>query len=316
MRRIVPLLASLMLLLATACVRRGLPTRTHETRTFPAAADKLVKVDVRSLDVRVNVAEANVITATVNLEAQSSSRSAARRWVERNTPQFDDSASTLEVRQPTREGTVILFGFMHNRGLVELTVPPTCRLEIHTSSGDVALSGEAAVSGPVRVDTSSGDVTVRGGARELVIRTSSGDVLVSGGKLVGFEADTSSGDITLNSGSERTLVETSSGEVRLDKLAGGLSADTSSGDVRATWETLASGQKVRVHSASGDVRLRVPAATGLIGEITTTSGTISSDFPGSSERREHHFTLTSPAPAVDFEVHTSSGDVTLRKSTP
>ncbi|MFI5142797.1 MAG: DUF4097 family beta strand repeat-containing protein [Thermoanaerobaculales bacterium] len=316
MRRIVPLIAALVLLPVIACVRPGPPTRTRETRTFPAAADKLVKVDLRSLDMTVTVAESNVITAAVNLEAQSSSRTAARRWVERNTPLFDDSASTLEIRQPTRQGTVIMFGFMHNRGSLELTVPPACRLEIHTSSGDVTLRGETTVSGPVRVDTSSGDVTVRGGARELVIRTSSGDVLVSAGKLIGFEADTSSGDITLNGGSERTLVETSSGEIRLDKLAGGLSADASSGDIRATWESLAPGLKVRVHSSSGDVRLRVPAATGLLGEITTTSGTISCDFPGNSDRREHHFTLTSPAPAADFEVHTSSGDVTLRKSAP
>jgi len=316
MRRIVPLLASLLLLPAIACVRHSLPTHVNETQTFPAAADKLVKVDLRSLDVRVTVAESNVITATMNLEAQSSSRSAARRWVERNMPVFSDSATTLEVRQPRHESTVIIFGFMHNRGSLDLTVPPTCRLEIRTSSGDVTLSGDKTVSGPVRVDTSSGDVTVRGGAKELVIKTSSGDVVVNGGRLAGFEAGTSSGDITLESGSERTLVETSSGEVRLAKLTGALSADTSSGDVRAVWEKLAAGQKVRVHCSSGDVRLRVPETAGLAGEISTTSGTITCDFPGNLDRREHHFTLTSAAPAVDFEVHTASGDVSVRKSAP
>ncbi len=314
MLRTAPLLASLMLLPGTACVRHSLPTHVRETHTFPAAADKLVKVDLRSLDVRVNVAPGNVITADISLEAQSSSRGAAQRWVERNTPEFSDSATTLEVRQPRTPGTVIIFGFMHNRGTLELTVPPACRLEIHTSSGDVTLGGDVTVSGPVRVDTSSGDVTVRGGAKELVIKTSSGDVVVNGGRLAGFEADTSSGDITLSSGSDRTLVETSSGEVRLEKLTGGLSADSSSGDVRAVWEQLGAGQKVRVRTSSGDVRLRAPGSATLAGELTTTSGTINCDFPGSSERREHRFTLTAPPPAVDFEVHTSSGDVSVRKS--
>jgi hypothetical protein len=313
MRRLTVFLFLLVLAPALACVRRPVPTKVHETQTFPAAPDKLVRLDLRSLDVKVTVVQASVITATVALEARSSSRSSARRWIERNTPVFDDSPGKLEVRQPKRDGVVVIFGFMFNKGVIELTVPPTCHLEITTTSGDVTIQGDESVSGAVRVTTSSGDATVLGGVRELIVKTSSGDVRVKGGSLGALQADTSSGDVTLQSGSERTLVETSSGDVHLDRLGGDLSADTSSGDVHAQWDRLPANQKVRVHTSSGDVRLRVPGDITPNGEISTTSGRIVSDFPGTNERHEHQLTFASSGGGVGFDIHTSSGDVTVRK---
>ncbi|HUK13671.1 MAG TPA: DUF4097 family beta strand repeat-containing protein [Thermoanaerobaculaceae bacterium] len=313
MRRLPVVLVLAVLAPTLACVRRPLPTDVHQAQTFPAAPGKLVKVDLRSLDVNVRIVDGATIRATADLEARSSSRSAARRWIERNTPVFNDSTSTLEVRQPSREHTVIIFGFMHNKGEVGLEVPPSCRIEIRTTSGDVSIQGDQPASGAVRVTTTSGDVTVVGGARELVVNTTSGDVQVKKAPLSALQADTTSGDVTLLSGSEKTLVETSSGDLRLDHLGGELSVDTSSGDVHADWDRLAAGQKVRVHTSSGDVRLRVPAGGQVTGEVTTASGRIVSDFPGASDRREHRLTFPGADNAFGLDVHTSSGDVTLRQ---
>jgi phage baseplate assembly protein gpV len=316
MRRLTVLLAPLVLAPTFACLAHRAPTRIHQTHTFPSAPDKLVEVDLRSLDLTVRVAPADVISADVDLNVEASSHAAARRWLERNTPTFDDSTSTLEVRQRSHGPGLILFGFIRTRGTLRLTIPPTCRLEVHTGSGDVTIEGDAAVSGPVRIGTASGDVTVRGGVHEMVVRTASGDVRVSGAMLAGFEADTASGDVTLRSGSARTLVESSSGDVRLERLTGGLSVDTSSGDVAASWDALPAGERVRVHTSSGDVRLRLPEGTALSGEASTSSGSIHTDFPGSSQRRERRLTFHAAPPAVELDVNTSSGDVILRKGAP
>jgi hypothetical protein len=303
MRRLFLTLALGGLLALVACTRPAGPSAVHESKTFPAPAGKLVKLDVRSLDVHVKVADSSTISVTLDLQARSSSRAATKRWIERNTPVFEDSESVLEVRVPSigRRGLVVV-GFIHTEGRLELVIPPSCRLEVKTSSGDVSVEGEAQVSGPVRIDTSSGDVTVRGGVRELIADTSSGDVRVSGQALAVLEADTASGDVTLEGGSGRAIVDTSSGDARLEKLTGDLSADTSSGTVSASWERL----------VAGDVRLRLPEGTPLGGELNTTSGRVHSDFSPTSEKHGRMMSFVAPGASVDVQVRTSSGDVSLR----
>jgi len=313
MRRFAFTLALSGLLVLVACARPSVPNAVHESKTFPAAAGKLVRLDVRSLDVHVKVAESSTISVTVDLKSRSSSRAATRRWIERNTPVFDDSESVLEVRVPSvGRRSLVVVGFIHTEGRLELVIPPSCRLEVRTSSGDVSIEGEPPLSGPVRIDTASGDVTVRDGVRELIADTSSGDVRVTGQALAVLEADTASGDVTLEGGAERVIVETSSGDARLEKLTGDLSADTSSGTVAANWERLAAGNKVRVRTSSGDVRLRLPEGTPLGGEINTTSGRIHSDFSPTREKHGRMMSFVAPGASVDLEVRTSSGDVNLR----
>jgi hypothetical protein len=313
MRRFTPFLALCTVFVLAACARPSGPRAVHQSHTFPTAAGKLIRVDVRSLDVHVTVAEASAISVTVDLEVRSSSQAARTRWIERNTPVFEDSDSVLEVRLPSaaRRG-IVIFGFLRTEGRLDIVVPPSCRLDVKTSSGDVTTAGEVALSAPVRVDTSSGDVTVSGGVRELIADTASGDVRVTGPALTMLEADTSSGDITLEGGSERVLVDTASGDARLEKLTGDLSADTSSGDVSATWERLTAGAKIGVHTSSGNVRLHVPEGTPLGGEIKTTSGHIHSDLPGSTGRRGRMMSFAAPGASVGVEVRTSSGDVSVR----
>ncbi len=298
-------------LVSTGCTRARVPLSVHETRTFPVAPGKLVKLDVRSLDVHVTVAEAPAISVTIDVSAHASSSAAARRWVERNTPVFDDSPATLEVSQARSRHGIWVFGFLHTEGKLEMTVPPSCRLEVRTSSGDVSIGGEAALPGGVHVHTASGDVKITGGVRELVVNTASGDVRVSGPPLSLVEADTASGDIAVDSELGKGVFETASGDVRAKSVSGDLVANTASGDVSATWTSLPAGAKTRVRTSSGDVLLRFPAGTQLRGEVTTASGRISSDFAGVSDRREHHLTLTGEG--SEIEVRTTSGDATLRK---
>ena len=312
MRRVAIAAALTVLAASTACTRVRTPLAVHESRTFPAAPDKLVRLDVGSLDVHVKVADVPAITATLDLDARSSSRGAAARWIANHTPVFEDSASELSVRLPSRHGGIFLIGYLNGRARLDLEVPPACRLELRTSSGDIDLEGGAPVAGTVRVTTSSGDVSVAGGARELIARSSSGDVRVTRQPLAALEADTSSGNVTLESGAQRALVETSSGDIRLESLAGSLSTTASSGDVSASWERLAAGASVRVHTSSGDVRLRLPAGTALAGEATTTSGSLRSDFAGARGRRGHRIEFSAAAPTVTIDARTTSGDLTVR----
>jgi DUF4097 and DUF4098 domain-containing protein YvlB len=101
--------------------------------------------------------------------------------------------------------------------------------------------------------------------------------------------------------------------VRLEQLQGSLSVDTTSGEVQASWGTLPAGATLRVHTTSGDVRLRAPSGTRLRGQISTRSGSIHSDLPGTSDRREHEVAFSASGDAVEINVHTSSGDVSIHE---
>jgi DUF4097 and DUF4098 domain-containing protein YvlB len=319
--RLVALTAVLLVPLAACHRPAGTRSDHHETRSFAAAPGKLVRLDLRSLDAEVEVVTGESIDVEVRLEAHSSSRAAAQRWIERNTPVMDDSPSRLEITVPKRSGVSVI-GFIATEGTVHVKLPAQCMLEVRTASGDVSLSGEGTLSTPVRVDTTSGDVTVRGGTRELLLDTSSGDIRVTGAALAVLEANTSSGDVQLDSGAGRAVIETASGDAALRNLAGDLSATSSSGDVEARWSRLPAGARVRIETASGEVTLRMPAAVPLTGEVRTSSGRIQSDFPGAEDRRGRRFTLPgaaagppeSAAAGAELSIKTVSGDVTLVKT--
>jgi hypothetical protein len=297
--------------LGLACMRVvAAPVTFHDSKTFPAAPGKLVRLDVRSLDVTVSVTEGGSITATTDLEVRSGSSSSATRWIENHTPEFTDSASQLEIRVPKQPRTVtISFGTTHSKAHLALSVPAGCVVETHTSSGDVVFEGPALLAGPTRVNAASGDLTVRGGVRELIADTASGDVRVSGQRLALLQADTASGDVVLESGSDKALIDTASGDVRLRGLAGDLTVDTASGDVSATWQELAPGHSIKVDTSSGDVSLTLPATVPVTGSLSSHSGDLSSDLPGAHDQHKHAFTFAGQDPAVRLTVHTSSGDI-------
>jgi DUF4097 and DUF4098 domain-containing protein YvlB len=106
------------------------------------------------------------------------------------------------------------------------------------------------------VETGSGDLraTTVGGA--LSVRTGSGDILVT----------TVSGRVTAN---------VASGDIAIEEAGGPVRASTASGDLRIE---CVHGDNLRVNSASGDVAVGVPFGTKVWLDLTTMSGTTTSDL--------------------------------------
>lgn len=303
---------TLMLLLVGCHPPGRSPLTHHESRTFAAGSGKIVRCDLRSLDLEVDVKEGETITAVVDLEVSASSPGLARRWIENHTPTFTDSQETLEVGVPDRHRSYLVLGQLRTRGTLAITLPPHCKLEVDSSSGDITIEGKAALSGPVRLTTSSGDVEISGGVGELIMHTSSGDLQADRMSLARLEFVSSSGDARVRDGCGDVLVDTSSGEIRLHDLRGNLSVDTHSGDVVASWMSIPKGP-LHVRTASGDVDLDLPAGATVRGEVSTSSGELRSDFPATTDRRGRHLTLDGGSGAIEAEIRTTSGDVHLRK---
>jgi DUF4097 and DUF4098 domain-containing protein YvlB len=312
-RTIVTTAVAVVLLAGCKPATRG-PSSVSDAREFEATPGKLVSVAVPALDVEVRVAARETIAVEVTLEASSSSPGAAARWVERNRPEFSDGPGRLEISTPKRRrGATVSLGWFRSEGRVTIELPPGCRLEVETTSGDVTVAGEQGLDGVVRLDTASGDITVSGGARELAVDTASGDVAIEGGELVTLQADTASGDVRVKSRVGRAEVETASGDVRLEALTGPLTAETASGELFARWRTPPAEGAARIRTSSGDVHLRFPAGTALRGGVQTTSGHLRSEFDGAWSRHRRSLELSAPEGGFEVRIRTTSGEVVLAK---
>ena len=259
MRRRTLIAALIVPLAASGCIRARVPLSVHATKTFPAAAGKLVRFDARSLDVDVKVDARRrrhhgrgghrrpVLLprrgAPVGRVSHARRSTTPRR---RSSPAEPRAQRDRALRVHQREG--------HLR----LRSRPSAASRSALLRATLRSAAMPSAAGPVRdphlLRQPHRDRRPEGAHRQDLVRRRRR----STPGTYGLEADTSSGDVTLESGSQRAIVGTSSGDVRLEQLQGGLSVDTSSGEVAASWSTLAAGATVRVHTSSGDVRLRDP----------------------------------------------------------
>ncbi len=124
-----------------------------------------------------------------------------------------------------------------------IALPPGFAVDARSSSGDIRLDG---IGGPLRIDTSAGDVR----ANDL--------------RSPAVTAESSAGDVSLDFATppEMVSVNSNAGDVRvtLPAVTGGyrVDVDTSAGDTRVTVPTdPASTHRIRAETSAGDVEVRL-----------------------------------------------------------
>jgi len=189
-----------------------------------------------------------------------------------------------------------------DNGTLSIIVPDQPRL---TRDGSVDAVVELPEGSSCRINTASADVQCTGELGALDVRTASGDVSaerVSGPARV----DTASGDVSVGQAGEAN-VETASGDVRIGWARGHAEVHTASGDVQIE---AASGRRTDVKSASGDISVGVPPGIGVYLDLSSLSGTVSSELEPGEEAGE--------AGGTDMRLscRTISGDVRVSRATP
>jgi hypothetical protein len=166
--------------------------------------------------------------------------------------------------------------------------------------GSVAIRTELPEGSSCLVDTTSADVRCTGRLGALDVHTISGDVQAE--QVSGLtRVDTASGDIELGAVGQ-VRAETASGEVRIARAAGRLSVQTASGDVRVAE---AAGDQADVKSASGDIRVAVAPGTGVYLDLSSLSGTVSSELEPAED---------SGAAGLTLNCRSISGDVVVSRA--
>ncbi len=147
------------------------------------------------------------------------------------------------------------------------------------------------------VHTTAGDIRCTGRLGALDVHTISGDV--SAEEVSGLaRVDTASGDIDLGSAAE-VRAESASGDVSLGQASGTVTVRTASGDVRIAE---ASGLRADVKSASGDIRVAVAPGIGVYLDLSSLSGTVSSELEPAEDSGAASLTLNCRSISGDVRV--------------
>jgi Putative adhesin len=158
---------------------------------------------------------------------------------------------------------------------------------------------------PTALHTASGDIRVRGRLGHAKTHVASGDVQLDhvDGRL---EAHSASGDVLANRVGADAEVHSASGDIELRRTESGVSVRSASGDVSLDD---VGGGPIKVHSASGDVRVAVRPGRRVEVDVRTVSGEAHSDIPldGSGEGDDD-------APLVEIKVNGVSGDVHIGRA--
>ena len=240
-----------------------------------------------------------------------------------------DSADEFEVRDlseghgprriaiiaPRRNGG--FFGKDHKAD-IRVVMPATSSAVVKSGSADVATHGHLGatlvdsgsgdvrlelIDGPAKLQTGSGDVIVEHLTDEAKVKSGSGDVQIqrADGALV---VSTGSGDVRLGKATGSAAVKTGSGDAEVITLSDDLVFTTGSGDLVVE---VAKAGRITAKTASGDVRIGVPAGTPVWTDIRTVSGRLHSEVASAGEP-------AADQPFLEVSVTTASGDVTLHQS--
>ncbi len=241
---------------------------------FPATGS--VDLQVRIPAGCVTVRATDTQTATVTLETERPG-GRAERFLDATRVEFDQGA--LSVIAPERLGIA-------RGGSLDVTVevPTGSSCLVHTASADLRCTGELS---SLDVHTASGDVSAERVSGVARATTASGGVYI--GEAGEVDANSASGDVTIGQASGPVQVSTASGDV----------------SIRA-----ASGSRTEAKSASGDISVAVTPGIGVYLDLSTLSGTASSELDPAEQTGGADMTLSCRTLSGDVQVTRAAQPVT------
>jgi DUF4097 and DUF4098 domain-containing protein YvlB len=237
----------------------------------------------------------------------------------------------IEQNPPiVQNGNTIVIGKIDDRDLTrnisidyDVTVPAQTRLNSHSGSGDLAISG---LQLPLTAKTGSGNITVERVTADTRVSSGSGDLKINSVKGVLY-CDTGSGnvraqdvggDVVASAGSGNIEVqqsaggsvkaETGSGNIKLNGVKGGLRAQAGSGDIHVEGEPTSDW---RLGAGSGNITLKIPTQASFNIDARTSSGSLTVHHPITMQGSISHNHLQGKAGngGVLLDLHTGSGDI-------
>lgn len=184
------------------------------------------------------------------------------------------------------------------------------KINAASTSGEIRLS--VLEADEVIVSTTSGDIRIEKADTFVSCASTSGEITVSGG-AGDRRISSTSGDIWVKEASGRISVSTTSGEINVSGSEGCGSIGSTSGDVFFSLAELSG--DISINTSSGEVTMELPKAVSLEFEAGTSSGEIDTFFDEalSFSKKGNHAAGTVGSGGRKLEITTTSGDVRIRE---
>jgi Putative adhesin len=326
MRKATSLISALMLTLAVSSLPLHAAATGHFERTLQVSGPVDLEVSSGSGEITVRTGATNSVSVSAHIHASNGS------WLFGGNE--EERIRKIEQNPPVeQQGNTIRIGRIEDSELIrhisidyELTVPAQTKLNAHTGSGGISITG---VQLPLTGKTGSGGITVNNIGADTRINSGSGGLTIHGVKG-SLHAETGSGSIhgdgvageivaTTGSGSVEleqiapgdARVETGSGSVRLRGIKGGLRVSTGSGGIHAEGEPT---HDWHLGAGSGTITLKVPAQASFNLDARTSSGTLTVNnhqvtMQGAISK--NHIQGKVGNGGVIMDVHTGSGNIAI-----
>ena len=232
------------------------------------------------------------------------------------------ASSDAEGSSPVGTGTLIVDTDPARDGwkssfTVHITAPTASGIRIQSQSADITVTGQA---DRMEARTASGDVRVDEVTGRSVVQSASGDVSIT--TTAECDVRTASGDIEVQNVASDAVVHSTSGNIRLATATGDVNARSVSGDVTLLDATSGKTQLVTV---SGDVEVGIHQGTLTAVDLSTISGTTSTDFEvtdeappatvvAAPESTDEGGQDATDEPVLDLRIKTTSGNIRLRRA--
>lgn len=183
------------------------------------------------------------------------------------------------------------------------------RVNVASTSGEIRLS--VLETSEVNASTTSGDIWIDRADAPAACASTSGEITVSGG-AGDRDISTTSGDIKVKELSGRISVSSTSGEVHVSGEQGCGRMGTTSGDVFLSLAELSG--DISVNTVSGEVTMELPEKSSLEFEADTASGDINTFFDDALKfsKKGNHAEGTVGGGERKVDISTTSGDVRIR----
>ncbi|NUN68952.1 MAG: DUF4097 family beta strand repeat protein [Bacteroidetes bacterium] len=188
-----------------------------------------------------------------------------------------------------------------------INTPRTFDASVNTSGGDISVKG---LAGRMELNTSGGNVTAESVTGNVDLTTSGGDVEAN--TITGdVFAETSGGDVRVESVTGNVKANTSGGNVSILDTDGTVKGGTSGGDVRISLRNDVKG--VDVETSGGSIEIALKEGLGADIEAETSGGSVDCDFPvtvrGKVRESELHGRINGGGNSI--RASTTGGDIRI-----
>lgn len=279
--------------------------------TFDTPEPIAVTLELGVGDVRIAASDRTdtVVDVRPTDEADESDVKAAQQV------RIDYANGTLRVTGPKARA----FDFSRKTRSVDVSIalPSGSQVSADLQLGDLRSTGQLGESrfktaagnaqlertGPLRLDSGAGHLTVDAVAGNAELHTGTGKVRV--GEIDGTAVvKSSNGDIAIDAVTGDARVRTANGEISIDRAGSGVDARTSNGSIRLGEVVRGS---VSLATAAGDLEVGVAEGTAAWLEVNTGFGHVRNLLENAARPAEADQT-------VEVRGRTSYGDITIRRS--